>query len=164
VLSCAYFHNFSVVTVATICCASLLLAGLAIGLRRTQPSPVLDEILMRSKRADDRRFGMVNAVTYGAVFLLFVVLPRFGLDNYIFPAFVALIGLHFFPMPPLYQHTANRVTGAVMILWAIFCAVHFRKDGGRATAYVTLGAGIALYCSSAWAVVTARRLYRGAGS
>ena len=82
---------------------------------------------------------IINAVTYSAVFLLFLILPRFGLQNYIFPGFVALVGLHFFPMPPLYRYTANFITGTAMIVWAAICVTMFKADGNREAAYACPG-------------------------
>jgi len=159
-LSCAYFQQFRLMKIVPICIASGLLALAASRLQHARPVAVLEGTLKRQKEADDRTFGIINAVTYSAVFLLFLILPRLGLQNYIFPGFVALVGFHFFPMPPLYRHTANVVTGALMIVWAIFCVVVFRADGNREAAYVTFGAGIALWSSSAWALLTAKRLFQ----
>jgi hypothetical protein len=159
-LSSAYFRQFRLMKIVPICSASGLLAVAAWRLQHARPVAVPEGTLKIQKEADDRTFGIINAVTYIAVFLLFLILPRLGLQNYIFPGFVALIGLHFFPMPPLYRHTANVVTGALMIVWAVFCVVAFRADGNREAAYVTFGAGTALWGSSAWALLTARRLFQ----
>jgi len=159
-LSCAYFQQFRLMKVVPICIVSGLLALAAWRLQHVRPAAVLEGALKKQKEADDRSFGIINAVTYSAVFLLFLILPRLGLQNYIFPGFVALVGFHFFPMPPLYRHTANVVTGALMIVWAIFCVVVFRADGNREAAYVAFGAGIALWSSSAWALLIAKRLFQ----
>jgi hypothetical protein len=161
-LSCAYFHRFHLVATVPICIASGLLALAAWRLQHFHPAAVLEGALARQKQADDRAFGIINAVTYSAVFLLFLILPKLGLQNYIFPGFVVLLGFHFFPMPQLYRHTANVVTGAFMIAWAIFCAVVFKADGNREAAYVAFGAGAALWSSSMWALLTAKRLFRAA--
>ena len=149
----------SVATVP-VCLAAGLLALTAWRLQRGRPEAVLEGALALQKRAEDKAFGWINAGTYSAVFLLFLILPRFGLQNYIFPGFVALLGLHFFPMPTLYRHTSNIVAGACMIAWAVFCALVFKADGNREAAYVALGAGTILWSSSAWAIVTAKRLFQ----
>lgn len=159
-LSCAYFHRFHPVATVPVCLAAGLLALTAWRLQRGRPEAVLEGALALQKRAEDKAFGWSNAGTYSAVFLLFLILPRFGLQNYIFPGFVALLGLHFFPMPTLYRHTSNIVAGACMIAWAVFCALVFKADGNREAAYVALGAGTILWSSSAWAIVTAKRLFQ----
>ena len=163
-LSCAYFHHFHLAEIVPICLAAGLLAWTAWHSQHAQPVAILKGALGIQKRADDRAFGVINGVTYSAVFLLFLILPRFGLQNYIFPGFVALLGLHFFPMPPLYRHTANVISGACMIAWAVFCVVVFKADGNREAAYVALGAGTILWSSSAWALFTATRLFRASES
>ena len=161
-LSCAYFHRFHWVGTVPGCLAAGLLALTAWRVQRGRPEAILEGALALQKRVDDRTFGWINAGTYSAVFLLFLILPRFGLQNYIFPGFVALLGLHFFPMPPLYRHTSNIVAGACMIAWAVFCALVFKADGNREAAFVALGAGTILWFSSAWAILTAKRLFQAA--
>ena len=112
------------------------------------------------KKRDDRAFGFVNAVTYIAVFLLFLTFPKVGLQDYILPAFVGLVGLHFFPMPPSYRHRANLVTGGVLIAWSATCVVAFRPNGDRMAAFASLGAGLTLWVSAAWALKAANKVLR----
>ena len=162
-LSCAYFHRFQPVATVPVCLGAGLLAFTAWRMQRGRPEAIVEGALALQKRADDKAFAWINAGTYSAVFLLFLILPRFGLQNYIFPGFVGLLGLHFLPMPNLYRHASNVVAGACMIAWAVFCAVVFKADGNREAAYVALGAGTILWSSSAWAIVTARRLFQAAG-
>ena len=159
-LSAAYFHRFHFIVTTPIVVALCLLSFAAWQLQRSQPPAVSEGSFGARKQADDRVFMIINAVTYSAVLLLFLILPRFGLQNYIFPGFVALVGLHFFPMPPLYRYTANFITGSAMIVWAAICVTMFRADGNREAAYVALGAGTALWASAVWAILTARRLFK----
>ncbi len=95
---------------------------------------MLDAALDARKRSDDRRFWVINIVTYTAVFLLFPILSALKLQDYILPGFVASVGLHFFPMPPLNQHTANLLTGACLVVWPVVCVVLFKPDGDRIAA------------------------------
>ncbi len=161
-LFCAYAHHFQPAAAIPICLIAAVLGFAALRMQRQHPEPVLDEALARQKKQEDRRFAIINVVTYGAVFLLFQLFPRFGLQNYIYPAFVAVAGLHFFPLPPLYRHTANLVVGGFMVLWAGFCVFAFRRDGDTMAGYAAFGAGVALWASSAWALVTATRLFNQA--
>jgi hypothetical protein len=158
-LSCAYMGRFHLTAILPICLFASLLVFTALRMQRHHAVPVLDEALAKQKKREDRVFGIINAITYTAVFLLFLLLPRFGLQNYIFPCFVTLVGLHFFPMPPLYRHTANLVIGGFMVLWAVLCAVAFKASGNTMAAYVALGAGLALWSSSIWALRTAKQLF-----
>ncbi len=162
-LACAYAKRFDAVPVCSIAAVAILLATGALRLRSRAARVVEPSLPKEGKRRDDRVFGAINAVTYTAVFLLFLILPRFGLQNYIFPGFVLLVGLHFFPMPPFYQHGANLVTGGFMVVWAVVCAVAFRADGNRMAAFVAGGAGVALWLSAGWALRTAGALLARAG-
>ena len=161
-LSCAYFHLFNPPEVVAICLLLGLLVSVALRTRKGHVEPTLDGQLQQQKQREDRQFVLLNVITYGIVFTLFLLLPRLQLSNYIFPSFVALVGLHFFPMPSLYRHTANFVVGGFMVLWALFCAVRFKADGNTMAAWVALGAGLALWCGSLWALGTASRLFKTA--
>ena len=158
-LSQAYFHRFGLPVITMTCGIVTLLLLTCLRIQRGQPKPDLAPSLAERKRRDDRMFGIINGVTYTLVFLLFAILPRFGLQNYVFPSFVALVGLHFLPMPPSYRHLSNVVIGLVMIGWSLFCAIHFKEDGNRMAAFVALGAAVALWSGSAWALGTAHRLF-----
>ena len=68
-----------------------------------------------------------------------------------------------FWLPPLYRYRANFVTGGFMVLWALFCSIVFKANGNLMAAYVALGAGLALLCSSIWALLTADRLLSDTG-
>lgn len=113
------------------------------------------------QRRNDRAFGWVNAVTWALVFLMFQILPRFGHPDLPIPAVAVIVGLHFFPMPPLYRHRANLVTGAVIVLWTIVCLFAFRGD--TRICFVAGGTGFILWMSAAWALRTADTLLKSAG-
>jgi hypothetical protein len=113
------------------------------------------------RRRNDRTFGIVNAVTWTAVFLVFLIFPRIGHEDLAIPAAALIVGLHFFPMPPLYRHTANLVTGACVAVWAIVCPLLFHGDS--MIGFVAAGAGLMLWSSAAWALGTASRLLGSAG-
>ena len=108
------------------------------------------------RRRNDRIFGIVNAVTWISVALVFQLLPRLGYKDLAFPAVALLVGLHFFPMPPLYRHPANLVVGACMVVWAILCPLLFHGD--RMIGFVASGAGFVLWVGAASALMTASHL------
>ena len=157
-VSSYWFHRFSL----PLCLVdAVVVTGFvvtALRLKRRGEAAAKDAYPEAERKYNDRLFGIINAVMYVLVFLLFLVLPRFGLSNYVFPGFIALIGLHFFPMPPLYRHRSSFVTGAFLVLWALICAVVFKHDGNIMAAFVTLGAGVTLWLNALWALSTARRL------
>jgi len=114
----------------------------------------------KERQWNDRRFGIVNAVTWISVFLAFQIMPRLGHMELSIPAVAFIVGLHFFAMPPLYQHRANQVLGAFLVVWGIACPWLWRGD--RMIGYLAAGVGAALWLSAVWAVKTARDLLRSA--
>ncbi len=113
------------------------------------------------QRRNDRAFGWVNALTWVSVFLVFQILPRAGHPDLAIPAVAVIVGLHFFPMPPLYRHRVNLVTGALIVLWTIVCI--FAVRGDTRIGFVAAGTGIILWMSAARALRTADTLLRSAG-
>lgn len=108
------------------------------------------------KQRNDRAFGLVNAVTWSVAFLMFLIFPRIGWRDLTFTALAIIVGLHFFPMPPLYRHRANVVTGVCMIVWAVAVTMLFQGD--ERTGLICLGSGLILWMSAVWALLAARRL------
>ena len=133
----------------------------AVRLQRRGKAAAKNAYPAAERQLNDRRFGIVNAVTWLLVAVLFQVMPWLGYQPLLFPAIAVVVGLHFFPMPPLYRHRANQVTGAGMVIWAILCPLLFHGD--TMIGYLALGAGLMLWAGSAWALRTASQLLGAAG-
>lgn len=133
----------------------------AMRLQRRGKDAGKDAVPAKEQSRNDRIFGVVNAVTWITVFLVFLIFPRIGHEDLAIPAVALIVGLHFFPMPPLYRHTANLVAGACIAVWSIVCPMFFQGD--RMIGFVAAGAGVALWVSAAWALKTAAQLLRSAG-
>src|SRR5580704_2499771 len=155
------FGRLNKVTVSAIAVVLVLLVIPALRLQGRGKSSAQDAFPAEERRRNDRSFLILNAVTWIGVFLVFQILPRLGYESLAIPAVVLIVGLHFFPMPPLYRHRANLVTGACLVVWGIACAVLFRGD--RMIGFATAGAGFVLWASAAWALKTASQLLRSAG-
>jgi hypothetical protein len=110
------------------------------------------------RRRNDRSFGIINAVTWISVALVFQIAPRIGYPDLAIPAVVLIVGLHFLPMPALYQHRANLVVGTCMMVWAIVCPIVFHGDA--MIGWVACGAGLLLWAGSLTALNTAAHLMR----
>ncbi|MGA2879586.1 MAG: hypothetical protein ABSG13_11600 [Bryobacteraceae bacterium] len=136
----------------------ILFVLLALRLQRRGQDAGKDAFPEEERRRNGRVFGIVNAITWIAVFLAFQIFPRVGHPDLAIPAVVLLVGLHFFPLPPLYRHRANLVTGGCLVLWAILCPLLFR--GGTMIGFAAAGAGLVLWASAAWALRTANCLGR----
>jgi hypothetical protein len=150
------FGRLSIPVACLIAVVIFLFVIAAIRLQRRGKLAGADGPPEAEQKRNDRVFGIVNAVTWIAVFLVFQIFPRIGHEDLAIPAVALIVGLHFFPMPPLYRHPANLVTGACIAVWAIMCPLLFHGD--RMIAFVAAGAGLALWASAAWALNTARRL------
>jgi hypothetical protein len=133
----------------------------AMRLRRRGKAAGKDAFPEAERRRNDRIFGIVNAVTWIMVFLVFQIFPRLGFEDLTIPAVVLIVGVHFFPMPVLYRHRANLVAGACMAVWAILCPLLFHGD--NMIGFAAAGAGLALWIAAGWAIKTARQLLRSAG-
>jgi hypothetical protein len=155
------FGTLNGVEMVAIAGAMTLLVSRAMRLIRRGKDAAKNAFPEEEQKRNDRIFGIVNAVTWVSVFLVFQVFPRLGLGEFMFPTVVLIVGLHFFPMPPLYRHRANLVTGAAMVAWAILCPLLFHGDS--MIGFVAAGAGVALWISAVWALKTASRLLRSAG-
>jgi hypothetical protein len=158
VLAAYAFGTLNGLDTIAIAGAMTLLVNGAVRLLRRGKDAAKNAFPEAEQRRNDRIFGIVNAVTWVSVILVFQILPRLGLGKLIFPAVVLLVGLHFFLMPRLYRHGANLVTGAAMAVWAILCALVFHGD--RMIGFVAAGAGVALWVSAVWALKTAAQLLR----
>ena len=155
------FGQLSKLGTCLIAAAVILFVIPAIRLKRRGQDAGKDAFPEGERRRNDRIFGIVNAVTWIAVFLVFQLLPRLGREDLAIPAVLLIVGLHFFPMPPLYRHRANVVTGACMAVWGALCPLLFHGD--RMIGFAAFGAGLGLWASAAWALKTARQLLKSAG-
>jgi uncharacterized membrane protein YccF (DUF307 family) len=161
VLAAYVFGRISTLGVIVIAAPTTLFVNSAMRLLRRGKDAAKNAFPEEVQKRNDRIFGIVNAVTWVLVFLVFQILPRLGLGELIFPAVVLIVGLHFFAMPPLFRHRGNLVTGAVMVVWAIVCPLMFHGD--RMIGFVAAGAGVVLWVSAVWALRTATRLLKSVG-
>jgi Ca2+/Na+ antiporter len=151
-LAALAFHRANPVSLGLIgVCAAMLVAT---SLRMQSSAKKLPDSAIKSPREnrDDRYFGVLNAVQWVLVFLIFTLFPKLGLTDMIFPAILLIVGLHFFFMPASYRHTSTLVLGSVLVLWAILCTVLFTGD--TRIGFVGLGAGVVLWSSAAFWLFT----------
>jgi hypothetical protein len=155
------FGRLGKIEASLVVAVMVFLVVAALRLQRRGKDAGKDAVPAEEQRRNDRIFGIVNAVTWITVFLVFLIFPRIGHEDLAIPAVALIVGLHFFPMPRLYRHTANLVTGVCIAVWAIVCPMLFQGD--RLIGFVAAGAGLALWLSAAWALKTAVKLLRSAG-
>lgn len=100
-----------------------------------------------SKR-QNARFNYINAGQWIAIFVVANILSRTGHGQYILPAIIAIVGLHFLPLASLFAYAPHYLTGAALLVWTLA----YTLFAGPASSLGPLGAGIVLWCSAAWAV------------
>lgn len=99
----------------------------------------------RSRRVA-RIFNWVNAGQWVLVVVLANVLSNTGLDAWIVPMIIAVVGLHFLPLAAVMEYRPHYVSGlALMALAVIF---PFAADAGPRSGLGPLGAGLVLWASA----------------
>ena len=105
-----------------------------------------------SKR-EGRVFNLVNAVQWTLVFIVASGLARFGHKEWIIPAIIFIVGLHFLPLAVAFKVPRYYATGVAMILLAVIYP--FVTKVGPASPIGCLGSGIILWASAVAALVRA---------
>ncbi len=113
------------------------------------------------QRKTGRTYMIVNLITWVGAFLAVNILGNTGHSELSLSAVIVIVGLHLFFMPPAYRHRVNTTAGACMIVWAILASILFH--GQTIAGAVTLGAGLILWLSSAWAIKNANNSLRAQG-
>jgi hypothetical protein len=98
-----------------------------------------------SKRAG-RIFNVVNAVQWVLIFLVATILWIAGHWEWIIPSVIIIIGVHFFPLAVAFRVRRHYLTGAAMILLAVFYP--FLSKSGPLAPVGCLGTGIILWLSA----------------
>jgi hypothetical protein len=94
-----------------------------------------------------RAFLLANAFEWCGIFAVFFLFTRLHLDNYIFSASAAVIGLHFFPLARAFRSVTHYATGVALVAWAAISAAtlsieHLPSNTG-------FGIGLILWASAA---------------
>ncbi|MGB8478144.1 MAG: hypothetical protein WCE63_04790 [Acidobacteriaceae bacterium] len=129
--------------------ASFLLAILAIGIqtmRRTHGHLGRSEAHRETKKKINRQLGLVNCLQWGLIFLAVYGLERLKLDNWILPAIIFIVGVHFLPLARLFQIRTYYYTGAAMVAWAILDPFLF--IAGKNDWIAGVGTGVILWITA----------------
>ncbi len=118
--------------------------------RRNQGAHAAEADSPESKRAG-RIFTAVNAIQWTLIFMVVTVLARLGHSEWILPAIIFIVGIHFFPLALAFKVPRHYATGATMTLLAVFYPL--MSSAGSASPVGCLGAGIILWASAVAALV-----------
>ena len=139
---------------------SLLLASIALGvsvaklglrasrLPRDIVPPTPDQIA--AGRAIGLRFGLVFGVETAAIVLAVALLNVIHYTGYIPCAIALIVGVHFFPLAPLFKAPIYYVTGFVGC--AIALAGLFSTDAVLRQKVVSISFGLLLWATAVWIV------------
>lgn len=103
------------------------------------------------KKKADRLFSIVNITQWVVILVVGNVLANIGMGNWVIPAAILIVGLHFLPLAKAFGNPALRLTGAALILIAV--TYPFMAPTGPASPVGCLGAGLVLWGSALRAVI-----------
>ena len=125
---------------------------------RTRGSLDRSEAHRAMQKKINRWFGLVNLVQWGLIFAAVYGLAKLKLSDWILPAIILIVGIHFFPLARLFRAPRHYVTGAIMVAWAVVYPILF--SAGKGGAIGAVGTGAILWMSGAFMCRQALRLLR----
>lgn len=134
---------------AVIALAAAVLAMAVLRYRRCRGAALAAAATPEKKRVD-RMFHLVNAGQWIAIVVIGNVLANTGRPEWVIPAAIGIIGLHFLPLGKLFSNPPHYVTGAALLLLAL--AYPQLVPAGPADPVGCLGAGLILLASALWAL------------
>ena len=105
-----------------------------------------------------RNFHIVNAGQWVLILIVGNVLANLGQGDWVIPAVIFIVGLHFLPLARNFDNPPHYVTGAALMLLAVVYPL-VAANGPRNT-IGCLGAGLVLWASAAWALCAAEGCFR----
>ncbi|QWP77107.1 hypothetical protein J5226_01485 [Lysobacter sp. K5869] len=121
-------------------------------LRAEPPAPPAED--PAETQRTERHFRWVNIGQWAAFAAAVVGLNVVHRTQWIVPAGVAIVGLHFLPLASLFRNRAHYLTGAAMVALAV--VLPWRWPIAAAIPLLCLGAGAVLWLSALNAVRAAR--------
>jgi hypothetical protein len=97
-----------------------------------------------------RIFHWVNGGQWVLIVILANVLNNIGLDAWVVPMIIAVVGLHFLPLAAVMRYRPHYVSGLAMLLLAVVFPLV--ANGGPRSGMGPLGAGLILWASAVFAL------------
>ena len=105
------------------------------------------------QRKRERWFHIVNAGQWLLILVVGNVLVNIGHADWVLPAVVLIVGLHFLPLARLFEYRAHYVTAGALMLAALL--LPRLSPLGPADPVVCLAAGLILWASALWGLLKA---------
>lgn len=102
------------------------------------------------RRKAKRVFHVVNATQWILVLIGANVLSRNGLNAWIVPMIILIVGLHFLPLAFIFSNRPHYVTGAALMVLAV--GYPLMSPTGPTDPIGLLGTGLILWGSASWAL------------
>jgi hypothetical protein len=144
-------YGMSIVSLLFIVAGTLLLFFASLRQYRQNRDAHAAEADSPESRRSGRIFSAVNAIQWAMVFVVATVLARTGHKEWIIPAIILIVGIHFFPLAVAFKVPRHYATGAAMTLLAIFYPL--MSSAGPTSPVGCVGAGIILWVSATAALV-----------
>ena len=153
-----YPRSISALLIVVLLATALLAAALRVYRRNSGALKALAQTPETRRRS--RYFNIVNGAQWAAIFLVAFILTQTGLEAWILPSIILIVGLHFFPLARLFGYRPHYATGAALILVAI--TYPFVAHDGPASAFGALATGIILWLSAIVAISPIQGVQRDA--
>lgn len=141
--------------IATICAALMIPA--AILLKSTSKAHHAET---SSKESMERRraFLRVNAIQWAAIVAAVVLFNILHKQEFLASVITFIVGMHLFPLAKLFRYPAHKLTGTLLVLWAIAMVTLF--PGSMLPSVGNLGTAVILLGSAAYTLAAASRAAR----
>jgi hypothetical protein len=127
-----------------------LLCVTAVRLYRRNASALSANSTADGARRTSRQFIRINAMQWVAIGVVALALWLTDHAQWILPATIAIIGLHFLPLGRLFHYAPHYVSGLALMVHAL--TYPRLASAGPASAVGALGVGLILWMSAAWAI------------
>lgn len=115
------------VFVALACVFGIFVVTSVQTIRRAHPLMPPPDAISRKIR---KHFRIINIVQWVLIIGVAFALSAFGLYNWILPAIIFIIGLHFFPLIRLFHNRTYWVTAPAILAWAVVYPILFSPGKG----------------------------------
>ena len=144
-------YGLSLVPLLTIVAVTLLLFFIALRKFRANRDAHAAEANSPENKRAERIFNAVNAIQWSLVLVVSIILILLRHPEWIIPAIILIVGLHFFPLAVAFKVPRHYATGAALTLLAIFYPL--MSSAGPISPVGCVGAGIILWVSATAALV-----------
>jgi len=102
-----------------------------------------------------RAFFRVNAIQWTAILAVVVLFNILQKQEFLAAVITFIVGMHLFPMAEILRYPAHKVTGTLLVLWAIAMVTLF--PGQMMPSVGNLGTAVILLGSAAYTLASASR-------